>query len=568
MQEVLNYYRENTGLNDDLFILNIQKGKAKSNMNIELSYNEWLALNSFKLLETENLTLSDCLDYRNQSTKKQITNNFFLPSIWKKEIGRFINQTLPPTLNIEVSESEESEIDTFDTSKIDLSDKSKFNIFNTFDFGDFNRKFLDNINDKVKKGILEDKKMFFNFNPYLETDIDKSNLIEEMKINGFGDKKYNNSLIYTLFRMIRLKEEYNLKNMYIGFYSDLKLFKDEEYVDFYNVMQKHFKFKKGICFKPIEANVKTKDTFISYTIWESCETSVDNKVILEERIRHTQEEILQGNRHLIRGKITSLYNWTLNFRPSMENIEVPMLLNVYQPKDIYIKRPTNVIAYSQASENMFKYVKKIGTTNLPMGENIEVGETNLWQVAASTAVRVALEHKVDSTGIYLSSPDTTIKGYLNWLADALILFLFDTSSMMVSYRSADIIIGNNLFPFSKDYINKITNDKRIKNDIKRVDTDNSFILKQIEEAENYLSEEGMALLIYARNKIKVSLQNNVRESIGYKNHLVAWDSSLYQIRSTEGLFSNKDEETYIYLLDRLRNRIYEGLFIFGFIEGL
>ena len=221
------------------------------------------------------------------------------------------------------------------------------------------------------------------------------------------------------------------------------------------IIQEHFKFKKGLCFKPIEANVKTKDTFIAYTIWESTDTKTDNKIILEERIRHTQDEILKGNRHLIRGKITSLYNWTLNFRPSLESIEVPILLNVYQPKDIYVKRASNVIAYSQASENMFKYVKKIGTTNLPMGETIEVGESNLWQVAASTAVRVSLEHKVDSTGIYLSSPDTTIKGYLNWLADALILFLFDTSSMMVSYRSADIIMGNKLFPFSRDYVSKV-----------------------------------------------------------------------------------------------------------------
>lgn len=572
VKEVLSYYVDTTGVSEDMFILSVQKSRNKNPQ--DLNYKEWLALESFDLLKSQGITLADCLEFKTISKQlKKTKNGIYVSDLWKSEIAKEIESEITNgTILVEVSDFINSEFDflSSDIDYVKLENKGKkINLLNTFDFDIENRFLLNSLPAKLRNAILENKDIFININPYLEDNSDLNSLIEEMKMYGYN-KKHLSSIVYKcLFRLIRLQDEYNLTHLKIGFYGPTSFFIDEKYKDFYSYFRKHFDFNRGICFDPKAIGVKSKEEFLGYTIWETKRFIRGRSVVLTEKVQHTEDTILRREKRLMRGKGVSLYEWCNRGtkKSSDEDVEVPVLMNINTFSETKVKRNSSVLGYMLASQNMLRMLKKVGITNLPMGEYLEITEDNFWHCVASYAARTCLEEKVGLDAIMLVSPDMSIDGYTNWLADALILMLFNSSSMVISYRNQGLRVDNRLFPLSKNDIRKFIIDETILKDLEERESINDFILEKLKEVEQDLSVEAMELYIFGKNKLKESLKGLERAKVGYRNNLSAWDASLYQVRGMRTIFTSKEEENYLYLLNKLKDKLYDGIYTYGFITG-
>lgn len=574
VKEVISYFIDTTGLLVDNFILLVQRNGMKDPS--ILNYNEWLAIKSFKFLEENDIILSDCFEFRNLANQlKQEKRGININSLWKKEIAKCIKESnIEDFTLLEVSDKN-SELQYL-SEKLFYTincDENNQNFYNTFDFDSNNLLFLRILPKEVRNSILYKTPLFINFNPFLEKSKEVDNILEEMRLYGFNKKLYKDMLYVGLFRIIKLCQEYNLKDVRIGFYSSLDMFyENPEYLDFYRTFKNYFKFNKGICFNPKSVGLKSKSKFIGYMIWDLKKSDErDIPIVLNEKIQYTNETIVSGPQHLLRGEKDSLYDWVstgISYKGSI--FKVPIYLNIQTKSNEQIDRYENILGYLQNTKNLLRSFKKVGAYNVPIGEFTEITEDNFFKSIASFVVRSCLKEDMSNSfnQVHLNVPDMEIEGYKNWLADAIIYFTFSPLNMIKSYREIGVDISNYFFPLSFSEVHKFVIDENVINDMNTHNSCNLFFLNILNNCKKDLSDEGKALYSFCKNKMIDSLRGKVRENIGYKDSLVAWDAGFYQIRGISELFTPEDEDKYNYLLSKLQDKLNDGIYKYGFISEI
>ena len=396
-------------------------------------------------------------------------------------------------------------------------------------------------------------------------------LMDDMRLFGLSTKHLLNIHYASLFRLIRFCEEYNLTNVRIGFFCPLDMYYEkEEYSSFYRLFKSKFRFNQGICFNPKSVGVRDKAELIGYMIWdkknESDSKPLNKPVVLQEKIQHTDDTILSGSERLLRGTKESLYNWEVSSIICQGDYDtVPIYLNIQTKDNKSTNRHDNVICYQANTSHLLRSYKRIGVYSVPVGECTAVTVENFFKSVASYVVRSCLSKDI-KTPVYLSNPDFEIEGYSEWLADAVVYFLFSATNMTKSYREKDLVLANRLFPLSFSEARKFVTDINIINDMNNISAENLNFTKIIDSVFKNLSKDAIDLHTFGKRKIIESLVGKVRENHGYKDSLVAWDASFYQIRQIDGLFTTKDEDLYSYLLSKLRTSLYEGVYKFGFVS--
>ena len=575
IKDAIRYYIDSVGESAEQFILTVQRNFTK---NIEtLDYKAWLAVKIYELLRTEDITLSDCLEFRNLATQLKLERKGMnVTSAWKKEIAKVIDSTGINRFELfEISDvnSEFKYIEGLD-KEINCLDNEDFNFFNTFDFDLNNRTFLNKLPKKVQSAILYNLPIFFNFNPYIEYSRELDLIVDEMKMFGFNKKKLHNIHFASLFRIIRLCQEYGLTDVRIGFYTPLDMYYEkEDYLSFYKELKSKFKFNTGVCFSPKSVGVNEKSELIGYMIWDMKKADErDAAVVLNERIQHTNDTILSGTDRLLRGHRESLYDWLNSGLMKIGDVSrVPVYQNLQNKSDEYRDRYDNVLGYQLNSKNVSRSLMKVGIYSVPfVSENTEITFENFYKSVASFVVRSVLGDSIKgntpTTLDYLSSPDMTVDGYQNWIADAVIYFIFNPLNMTKSYREKDVILPNRMYPFAFSDVRRYVKDENVIDDMNKAEVQNTKFVEIINNAVADSSEVAVSLYNFCKKKMFESLIGKNRENAGYKNSLVAWDASFYQIRGMQNIFSSEDEETYNYLLSQLKEKLVEGVYKFGFVS--
>ena len=94
VKECLTYYIDVTGNSSEKFIQDVVKNGSSRDLE-KLSYSSWLAVKIFKLFQQKDITLADCLEFRNLTTQlKSDKRGMNVLPIWKKVIGKYIASTL------------------------------------------------------------------------------------------------------------------------------------------------------------------------------------------------------------------------------------------------------------------------------------------------------------------------------------------------------------------------------------------------------------------------------------------------------------------------------------------
>lgn len=585
IREVLRYFIDTTGLSSDHFILLVQRNAMR--LREDSKYEEWLAVKSYNFLKEMGISLADCLDYRFLVTQlKKEKKGINITPIWKKEIAKEILKSDINGYSLLELSDKDSEFDYIskNISKIEpgmplsnysynlINAENNTSFFNTFDFDIENRSLYNLLPKEIQKVVDFNLPIFINFNPYLYKSGDLYNIVDSMKLHGFSNLS-DIPYFQILFKIIDFCKSYNLTNVRIGFYGFSGMFLEEEkYLDFFKYFKSYFQFKRGICFSPKSVGLKSNEEFITYSIWDFTEQKLgksDKRLVLNERVQLTPETIVKGVDRLFRGIRESLYAWcNKSIIEGNTYREIPLYLNYHIKSDEKIKQYSNELCYILNSKNVLRSLKKIGTYSVPFGEYNSVTLENWPKMIASFVVRCCLNDKLDSSSVYLSSPDMSIRGYKEWVADSLIFFLFSPFSMHKSYREKDLKMGNRVFPLSFSEVRKYVTDENIIMDMNSGTVENLDFVSILSDVLNDVSSDGMDLYRFCRQKIIKSLLGKTRENVGYNDSLVAWDASFYQIRSIPDLFDKKDEETYQYLYSKLKEKLSKDLYKYGFISDL
>lgn len=572
IRETLSYFIDTTGLTSDTFIMLVQRNNMKSLDT--LGYKEWLAVKSFELLQKNDISLADCLEFRNLATQLKIEKKGMnITSKWRKVIAETIEKTNIQKYELfDVSDKNSvfAELEKSKEFSVLDCESTNENFYNTFDFDSKNKKFYKLLPEKIQQAISYKLPIYLNVNPYLEHDKNIDALLEEMKMYGFNKKVLLNIYYASIFRIIRLCEDYGLTDIRIGIYLPLDMFYEKkEYMDFYKFIKSKLIFNSGICFNPKSLGVKDKSELIGYLIWDWNTTGKEKPIVIEEKIQQTDETILSGSNRLLRGKKDSLYEWLKSStKHSGEYKEIPSYLSMQVKGDKIVQMYENVLGYQADSSNLLRSLKKVGVYSIPIGECSEITTENFYKSIASYIVRSCLTEKIDFNPIYLSTPDINIEGYKEWLADAVIYFIFSSNNMTKSYREKDLNLANRLFPLSFTEVRKYVTDENIINDMNNSKVENLEFIQILNNLLGDLSKNGRELYTFGNRKIVDSLLGKVRENAGYKDSLVAWDSSFYQIRNIDKLFDEKDEERYTYLLSKLKDKLSKGVYKFGFVSDI
>ena len=161
VRDAIRYYIDSVGESAEQFILTVQRNFTK---NIEtLDYKAWLAVKIYDLLKSQDITLADCLEFRNLATQLKLERKGMnVTTAWKKEIAKVIDSTGISRFELfDVSEtnSEFKYIEGIE-KEINCLDNEEFNFFNTFDFDLNNRTFLNELPKKVQSAILYNLPIF------------------------------------------------------------------------------------------------------------------------------------------------------------------------------------------------------------------------------------------------------------------------------------------------------------------------------------------------------------------------------------------------------------------------
>lgn len=572
IRETISYFIDTTGVSAENFIVLVQKNAMKDLSKLE--YKSWLAVKCFQLLKNNDISLADCLEFRNLATQLKLEKKGMnISIIWKKEIAECIEKTNIKAYELFEISDRDSELlylkDKKDISFFDI-ENLETNFYNTFDFDADNKTFFNLLPKSIQNALLYKLPIFLNLNPYLDYSKNIDSILEDMKLFGFNKKILLNIYYASLFRVIRLCEEYDLKDIRIGIFTPLDMFYEKkEYQEFYEYFKSFFVFNSGICLNPKSVGIKEKSELIGYSIWDYCPNSKSNPVVLEERIQHTDDTILKGSFRLLRGKKDSLYDWTKNTITHTGQSEVvPIYLNMQTKSDKTMQRYENVLGYQINSSNLLRSLKKVGIYSVPLGESVEITYENFYNSVASYVVRSCLVDVIDLKPVYLSKPDINIKGYKQWLANAIIYFMFSPNNMTKSYREKDLVLSNRLYPLSFIEVRKYVTDDNVINDMNMHKVENWFFIDVLENIQKDLTEVGRELFSFCKKKMIESLLGKTRENVGYKDSLVAWDASFYQIRSINKLFTSKEEERYAYLVSKLQKYLNDGIYKFGFISEI
>jgi hypothetical protein len=614
LKNLVRYYVETTDNTYDEFILGIQKSQGL--VGNTTRYADWLAVKCFEIFEKQGITLLDCVENKDvihasiNADKSRNEGEFYTPMCWCEEGRRYLKAMLGDLYgkayiyDNSAGTGNLMKTSSYPKDKLFMSTllaedvtflKGAFpnvpedNIFqcdfvNGIDWDGYNMHFSEQLPPKLRE-VLENNEplVFYNNPPYKVMSSTSSDVGEYMTAVGLG-KCAADIFHQFIYRILMLKRFYKLTNVYLGIFGPLTMFHSYMLKDLFNQFKEEFIFEDGMCFDAADFSNTSESVgwVVGYTCWrskteEEKETGAEKPVLLTAKRLDADNNLIVIGKKLVRNVETNLHDWTM---PSSEalygqvKVSKPLITSMFGWTKDVVDTTSNTLGYLMSSNYVIRATRRSGCTSLPIPDGIPIVEENFWRCVASFASRRS--YMADSNPFnscqYTNMPDTSIEGYKEWLSSGLALLLFDYGSLFASYRDLEVegeFYGscyNALFPISREKIKGIVTDEAILQDIASTPLDsNDFIVKTMDEVYDLMYDEAKELCNFAANCISDSLQGTKRKELGYTHHTLAWDASLVQLRTVPELWSEAKEKEFMYLVAKLKNRLFEGVYKYGFI---
>jgi len=594
--DIVRYFMRTTGKSYDDFLVSVQTSKGR--VRNDMGYSDWLAAKSFELLHEVGVTLVDCIQNKDvvraavMEKESRLEGEFYTPEIWCVEGRKYLKNMLGEswgkvavwdascgTGNLMKTENYPGDklfLSTLLPEDVNIVKRGypeatvfQCDFLNGIDYDSRNKFFSSNLPANLVSVLENNEPLVIYMNPpYKVIDSKSSDVGSYMASLGMASD--GKDLFHQfLYRICMLKRFYNHTNMYLGLFGPITIFQSKMIERLYGEFKKDFVFVDGMCFSAgdFASTSESIGWIVGFTSWRANTDEEEGKdVLLTVKSISSDGVIEVVGKRVITNVEENLHNWSMS-NDIVRYEYMPAMTSIYGFKGSYEKFAENALGSMMSSNYLIRATRRRYITTLPSIDGVDITEDNFWRCVASFAARGAYITNMSpyNNCQYVSKPNTSLEGYDDWLANALVIFMFDFMSGQAAYRDVEFDgklwnVSNKLFPISKEYVASIVTDEVILKDLEEFTEKNNFMLSQLAGVYEKLGIEAKELLEFCTQILIDSLSGNFRKELGYKNSLRAWDAGFRQIP-----LSKETEEKYTYLLRRLKSKLLEGVYTYGFI---
>jgi hypothetical protein len=476
---------------------------------------------------------------------------------------------------------------TLHQSDIDASDANKEAEKFQFDF----------LNDPIKSlfglhipqglynALTNNKPIIFLMNPPYAAPNDFKDGFKDVSINTYtqsfmGDMKYAKQNLFSqfLYRIMMLKNSYNLTNCNICVFSSSVFMSGSGYEKFRKSFLESFHFIDGYLFNASYFDECSKRWGISLSVWKSGEG--ENK----HDFKHHLIDVKNGKVEITGSKI--IYN--IDGENSFRNFCKEALRGKKTYPTITLKNPVTVGTkdgsmmttdaigfYVNASNNVYKSLQQcyfLSTAPDNVLSGFSVTKENFLPVCANFASRKVITNNWINNKDEFLAPVITEENHELWaefISDSIVYSMFNAASCQsamqpVSWKGYDYKIKNAFFFMGRKEMMELAGTYEYYDMIKTTFDDEDRYAYELLEGKvgEKLSNEGKAVLDYARNLLSDSMKD--RSSFNTEHpelNIMCWDAGYYQLRPLwKQYYPERLKEfrsLYKKLANKLRKQVYE-----------
>ena len=481
---------------------------------------------------------------------------------------------------------------TLHQSDIDASDANKEAEKFQFDF----------LNDPIKSlfglhipqglydALTNNKPIIFLMNPPYAAPNDFKDGFKDVSINTYtqsfmGDMKYAKQNLFSqfLYRIIMLKNSYNLTNCNICVFSSSVFMSGSGYVKFRKSFLESFHFIDGYLFDASYFDECSKRWGISLSVWKSGEG--ENK----HDFKHHLIDVKNGKVEITGSKI--IYN--IDGENSFRNFCKESLRGKKTYPTITLKNPitvgtkdgsmmtTDAIGfYVNSSNNVYKSLQQcyfLSTAPDNVLSGFSVTKDNFLPVCANFASRKVITNNWINNKDEFLAPVITEENHELWaefISDSIVYSMFNAASCQsamqpVSWKGYEYKIKNAFFFMGRKEMMELAGTYEYYDMIKTTFDDEDRYAYELLEGKvgEKLSNEGKAVLDYARNLLSDSMKD--RSSFNTEHpelNIMCWDAGYYQLRPLWKQYYPERLKEFRALYKRLANKLRKQVYDLGILK--
>lgn len=446
-------------------------------------------------------------------------------------------------------------------------------------------------NDKLPKGLkdalINNKPIVFFINPpYASANVMGTNekhkegvaktMINEQMLKDKIGASSQNLYAQFLYRIIQIKNEFNLTNCHIALFSPTLFLTGSSYAKFRNVFLNEFSFDNAIQFKASHFADVADNWGISFSIWHNgiTENKNDFEYTLVDNING--EIIEQGKKvvYNIDGLKTAS-DWCKESIKGLKTEDAPQLSSAIKLKqDGQGKLVKDALGYYvNVSNNVYKNQTDVYIVSScsSMAHGISILPDNFERVCANYVSRkLIVGNWVNSKDEYLA-PNTEHPAYNEFVNDSLIYSLFHSSSNQSSLRNVDYKgkkwdIKNEFFWLSNKEIENLSNTNGFTQTYNDARTSKErYVYNKLQTIT--LSPEAQDVLDKASDIVRNTFK--YRELFNQEHpeyQIMNWDCGWYQIKALAKEYAKSDYEEFVKLYKKLSDKMRPMVYTLGFLK--
>ena len=449
---------------------------------------------------------------------------------------------------------------------------------------DFLNDTLDKLPQGLKDALENNKPLIFLINPpYANNTGDNATgtsekicytMVRESMNTEKMDACSANLYAQFLYRIMMIKEQYNLTDVHIALFSPTLFLTGSSFKNFRGKFLNQFAFNNAVQFKASHFADVADSWGISFSIWNDGETADKNN------FEYSLIDNVDGEIEIVGNKV--VYNidnaqtaskWVREETKGLKTYDVINLTSAIGVKEKTGSRKgmlvENALGYFYCnSNNVDKNTQSVGmfTTAFSAGIGVSIIPSNFDKCTAFFSARKLIDKNwVNSKDEYLA-PNEGDERYAEFVNDSIVYSLFNSASnqsslRQVEYKGKNWDIKNEFFFMSKDEVMELANENNLDftyNDA-RVSNER-YVYTKLQGIE--LSAEAKAVLDKAIELTKMSFK--YRELFNDERpeyQILNWDCGWYQIKGMLKDFMPNElkefNELYKALAEKMRPMVYE-----------
>ena len=456
---------------------------------------------------------------------------------------------------------------------------------------DFLNDSLDNLPKGLLKAFEENKPIIFFMNPPYATaasgkgkegksNVSNTMVYNEMISNKIGSASQNLYLQF-LYRIMMIKEQYNLTNVHIGLFSPLNFLSGTNRKVFRSVFFKDFAYNNGVLFKASHF-ADVADTWgIGFSIWNSG-INADNS-----NFNYTLIDNVDGEIKAIGNKV--VYNVDNDVKASdwlrteLKEIKEKKVLfpHLSNPLRVVEKENQTLLSNSLGSicalaNNVDKNVQGVAIFSSIQTQGTacisnSIIQQNFNKVVALFSARKLVESNWTNSQDEYLAPNEEHPQYQEFVNDSIVLSLFNSHSQQSSLRQIEYKgklwdIKNEFFWMSKNEMMALANENgndHCYNDA-RVSSER-YVYTLLQGIT--LSEEAKAVLDKACELVRKTFKYRMMFDEDNENYQINnWDASFYQLKALWKEYAKEDFEEFKELYKKLSDKMLPMVYELGFLK--